>query len=65
MRGFAFTAAPVTDEIGDAAITTFVTLTFDLSEQGFGGSPVLFDAMRISFESLLQSVEHWVKFESA
>ena len=54
MRYLTFTATPVTDEIGDATITTVVTLPLDLSEQGFGGPPVLFEAMRIGLESLFQ-----------
>ena len=54
-RRVAFAAAPLTGEIGDAAIAAGVALGFDVKEQGLAGSAVLLDAQRIGLEGQFQS----------
>jgi len=48
VRGFAFFAAPGTNEVGDLAIAARVTVDLYLRKQGFGGAPVLFGAVGTS-----------------
>src|SRR5471032_1087674 len=52
--GVAFAAAPFTGEIGDPAIAASVAVGLDLREQCLAGAAILFDAVGVRLEGLLQ-----------
>ena len=49
----AFASSPLADECGELAVTTQITVGFDLREQGLDRAPVLLGAVGIGLERLL------------
>ena len=49
----ALLAAPLAYEGGELAVAAGVSPCLNLDQQGFGGTPVLLDAVRVGFECLL------------
>ena len=54
MGHFAFTPAPVANEVSDAAVATLVAVSLDLGKQLFGGTPALFETVGVGWERLFQ-----------
>ena len=54
MGHFAFTPAPVANEVSDAAVAARIAICLNLGKQLFGGTPVLFETRGFSFECLFQ-----------
>ena len=59
---FASAGSPVADEVGDAGVATAIATGLDLDKQRLACAPVLFVALGVGFEGLLQLVSKDAQF---
>lgn len=64
-RGVAFAAAPFAGEIGDPAVAAGIAVGLDLREQCIAGAAVLFDAVGVRLQGLLQRGVIWGELDGS